>query len=105
MASNLDAPTKLIPASASDKAYKFAIADQGVSGTFNDFKHTENDPAKVTILVDKNGDGVFNMKKEAFDAVKPFRVGASVFEVASIDPRGTKVILRRSGKAASRAAV
>jgi len=84
-----------------EKAYKFAITDQGVSGTFNDFKHGEDDPAKVTILVDKNGDGVFNMKKEAFDAVKPFRVGASVFEVASIDSRGTKVTLRRSGKAAS----
>lgn len=82
-----------------EKNYKVALADQGVSGTFDDFKHGEDDPAKVTILIDKNGDGVFNMKKESFDAVKPFRIGASVFEVASIDPRGTKVTLRRSGKA------
>lgn len=83
-----------------DRTYKLALVDQGVGGTFNDFRHSEDDPAKVTILVDKNVDGMFNMKKEAFDAANPFRVGAKVFEVASIDARGTAVTLKSSGKKA-----
>ncbi len=82
------------------KAYKLALMDQGVGGTFNDFRHGEDDPAKVTVLIDKDGDGVFNMRKEAFDAVKPFRIGGSVFEVASIDARGTTLTLKKSGKKA-----
>ena len=82
------------------KAYKLALADQGIGGIFNDFRHGEDDPAKVTVLIDKDGDGAFNMRKEAFDAVKPFRIGGSVFEVASIDPRGTTLTLKKSGKKA-----
>jgi thiol-disulfide isomerase/thioredoxin len=79
-----------------DKSYRIALVDQGVAGTFNDFRHDEDDPAKVTVLVDKDGDGKFNMQKEAFDAAKPFRI-LNKFEVVSIDPRGTTIRLKKSG--------
>ena len=80
------------------KAYRFALVDQAINGKFNDLKHGDDEPPKVTVLVDRNGDGKFDLKKEAFDASKPFRVGGVAYQVISIDVRGTHVALQQSSK-------
>lgn len=83
------------------RAYRIALIDQDVSGRFNDFKHGEEEPARVVVLVDRNNDGEYDMRREAYDASRPFRIGASSFEVSSIDVRGMQVALKRSDKRAS----
>ena len=41
------------------------LVDQAVNGKFNDLKHGDEEPAKVTVLVDRNGDGKFDLKTGA----------------------------------------
>ncbi len=78
--------------------YQIALVDQGVDGRFDSFKHDEDDPARVTLLIDRNNTGHFDLKHDAFDAAKPFRLGGSVYEVASINPRGTHITMEKSNK-------
>lgn len=84
--------------SVGGKTYRIALVDQTVTARFSDFKHEEDAPAKVTVLVDKNGDGQFDLRKEAFDAAKPFRVGGIRLQVTGIDVRGTHVSLTKTDK-------
>ncbi len=81
------------------RAYKMALVDQGVNGKFNEFQHEEGESARVTLFIDRNGDGRFD-EKETFDAGKPFRLSGATYEVAQIDARGTLVTLKKSGKSA-----
>lgn len=81
-------------------SYKVALVDQAVNGRFDDYKHAEGEPAKVSILIDKNGDGRFDPKTETFDAGAPFRVAGGSYEVATIDARGTTLALKSSDKRA-----
>ncbi len=80
------------------RAYRVALVDQNINGKFNDFQHDEGDPARVTLLIDKNNDGRFDPKTEAFDAAKPFRLAGASYEVTAIDVRGLSLALRKSGK-------
>lgn len=83
-------------------SYRMALVDQSVNGKFNEFQHEEGDPARVTLFIDRNGNGKFE-DKEAFDAGKPFRMAGATYEVASIDARGTSVALKKSGRSAGNA--
>ncbi len=81
-------------------SYKVALVDEAVNGRFDDYKHATGEPVKVSILIDKNGDGRFDPKTETFDAGAPFRVAGGSFEVATIDARGTTLALKTSDKKA-----
>ncbi len=80
------------------RAYRVALVDQTVNGKFNEFQHDDGDPARVTLMIDKNNDGRFDPKTEAFDAAKPFRLAGASYEVSAIDVRGLSLALRKSGK-------
>ena len=80
------------------RAYHVALVDQSVNGKFNEFQHDEGDPARVTLLIDKNNDGRFDPKTEAFDVAKPFRLAGASYEVTQIDARGLSLALRKSSK-------
>ncbi len=84
------------------RSYRMALVDQGVNGKFNEFQHEEGDPARVTVMIDRNGNGKFE-DKEMFDAAKPFRMAGATYEVMSIDARGTSITLKKSGKSAGNA--
>lgn len=73
--------------------YRCALVDQTLSGVFNEFKHGEDEPARVTLLIDKNEDGQFDPRRETFDAAKPFRIGGGTYHVVSIDVRGTHLVV------------
>src|SRR5579871_718689 len=62
------------------KSYSAVLVDQNVTGRFNDFKHADDEPAKVLLVIDRNGDGTFDIRRGAFDVAKPFRLGGSVYE-------------------------
>jgi thiol-disulfide isomerase/thioredoxin len=80
------------------RSYRVALVDQGVDGRFDAFKHEEDDPPRVTLLIDRSNTGRFNLRRDAFDASKPFRLGAAVYEVTSINVRGTHLTLQKSNK-------
>ena len=82
-------------------AYRVALVDQAVNGKFNDFQHDASDPARVTLLIDKNNDGRFDTKTEAFDAAKPFRLAGTSYEVTQIDARGLSLAVRKSSRRVS----
>jgi thiol-disulfide isomerase/thioredoxin len=82
------------------KSYLAALVDQNVTGCFNDFKHADGEPAKVLLLVDRNGTGAFDIRRGAFDAAKPFRLGGGVYEISKIDAKGTLIVLTPSAKTA-----
>ena len=81
-----------------DKTYKIALVDQNADGVFNQFTHEESAPSKVLILIDRNGDGRFDLKRESFDLAKPFRLAGASYEIANIDARGTIVGLKKTNK-------
>ena len=84
------------------RVYKIALVDQSVNGKFNEFQHEDGEPARVTLFIDRNGNGKFE-EKEAYDAAKLLRVAGATYEVATIDVRGTSVTLKKSGNSASNA--
>ena len=83
-----------------DQSFKIALVDQNGNGVFNQYAHDENSPSRVLILVDRNSDGKFDLKREAFDLAKPFRLAGGAYEVASIDARGTIIALKKTTKPA-----
>ncbi len=77
------------------RTYRVALVDQRVDGKFSGFKHAASDPAAVSLLIDKNGNGVFDLPQEAYDAGRPFILNNARYHVLSIDVRGTHVVLER----------
>src|SRR5262249_5337412 len=59
-------------------------------------EHPERTPPRVQVVIDRDGDGKFDVKYEAYDAAKPFNIGGTTYEVASIDPSGARLTLRKS---------
>jgi peroxiredoxin len=80
------------------RSFRIALVDQNSTARFDDFMHEQEEPAKVTVLVDRNNDGLFDLKREVFDAAMPFRVGGATYRVTAIDPRGMQMTLRRTEK-------
>lgn len=80
------------------KSYRVALVDQTLNARFNDFKHDPEEPARVTLLVDKDGDGRFDPRRESYDAAKPIRLGGMRFVVNKIDVRGTTIALAKADK-------
>jgi len=82
------------------KTYRVALVDETVDGRFDQFKHDDGEPGRVSLYIDRLNKGQFDPKKDRFDAGKPFRFAGSTFEVVSIDPRGTLLSLKSSSKSA-----
>lgn len=75
------------------RTYRIALVDETATGLFNSYDHDDDQPVKVHLLIDRNGDGKFDPKRETFDALLPFRLASGSYQVKSIDPRGTFLTL------------
>ncbi len=78
------------------RVYRMALIDQAMDGRYGNYKHEAGQPAKVSLLIDRNGNGEFDLPGEANDIAKPFRLGVGSYEVATIDNKGTTISLKRS---------
>lgn len=78
------------------RAYRIALVDQDLSGRFDHFRHDADASPRVTVLIDRDNDGTFDVRREAYDAAKPFRIGARTYTVTHIDARGTQMVLKKS---------
>ena len=79
-----------------DRTYKVALIDQALDGRYANYKHEDGQPAKVVLLIDRNGNGQFDLPGEAYDLAKPFRLGGASYEVATVDNKGTTISLKKS---------
>ena len=75
------------------RTYRIALVDETATGLFNSYDHDDDQPVKVHLLIDRNGDGKFDPKKETYDALLPFRLASGSYQVKSIDLRGTFLTL------------
>ena len=75
------------------RTYRIALVDETATGLFNAYDHDDDQPIKVHLLIDRNNDGIFDPKKETYDALLPFRLTTGSYQVKSIDLRGTFLTL------------
>ena len=80
------------------RTYRIALVDETTTGVFNSYDHDDDQPVKVHLLIDRNGDGTFDPKRETFDALLPFRLASSSYQVKSIDLRGTFLTLGNAAR-------
>ena len=80
------------------RTFRAALVDQSGTGLFNNYDHEDDQPVRVSLMIDRNEDGVFNPKKETFDAGSPFRFGSGSYEVKSIDTRGLIITVGQAGR-------
>ncbi len=78
------------------RSYRVALIDMGLDGRYADYKHADGQAPKVVLLIDRNGNGAFEIPAEAYDLAKPFRLGTSSYEVASVDNKGTLIAVKKS---------
>ena len=78
------------------RSYRVALIDTALDGRYGNFKHEEGQPPKVIILIDRNGNGSFELPSEAYDVSKPFRLSGLSYEIATVDNKGTTISLKRS---------
>lgn len=77
--------------SVGSRNYKIALVDQKVDAKYNDYKHEETAEPKLLLYIDRNGDGVFDPKREVYDVARPIKIAGQTLNVASIDTRGTRI--------------
>ncbi|MCS6777860.1 MAG: TlpA disulfide reductase family protein [Chloroherpetonaceae bacterium] len=78
------------------KEYTVMLLDERAAGHFGTVMHPENEPPRVSLLVDRNGDGRFDMRYEQYDLARPFNIAGNVYEVDVVSPDGATLKLKRS---------
>jgi len=95
------------------RSYRVALIDMALDGKYGNYKHESGQPPKVVLLIDRNGNGNFDVPTdangalmlsstrpvhlaEACDVMEPFRIGGLSYEVATMDSKGTTISLKRS---------
>lgn len=83
-----------------DTKYSAALVDDKCTG---DFRGADNaDPSGVSLLLDLNGDGKFDIKSERFDIRRPFNVGGTNYEVTGLTAGGSFTITKSDKTVAER---
>lgn len=83
------------------RAYSILLWDRGARGEFNyPVESLTNRPPseKVMLYVDRDGDGKFSTKYEAYDLARPFALDGVTYELGGIEPDGSQVRFRKSGE-------
>ena len=79
------------------KAYSILLLDEFASGRFDKTAHGEKEPAGVSLLIDRDGNGKFG-QGERYDPSKPFNIGGTTYEVEKIAVDGSLIQLKVSDK-------
>lgn len=77
------------------KSYDVMLLDEMAAGRYDVTAHGDREPPRVTLLIDRNGDGQFG-KGEQFDLAKPFNIGGETYAVDQISPDGASIKLKVS---------
>lgn len=79
-----------------DKEYPALLVDDASRGDFRGI----NDPkdSKVSLLLDVNGSGTFELRNERFDVRQPFNLSGTTYEITGLTPVGGKFEIIKSSK-------
>jgi thiol-disulfide isomerase/thioredoxin len=77
------------------KRVKVVLLDEQTTGRYDQVQHPDRTP-RVQLAIDRDGDGKFDLRYEVYDLARPFNIGGTTYEVASIDPAGARLTLRKS---------
>jgi peroxiredoxin len=81
-----------------DKAYAALLADDAVTGDFR--APMDEKVAPPALLVDVNGDGKFDRRRESVDIRKPFNIGGTTYELGSMVASGASFEVVKSTQTA-----
>lgn len=79
-----------------DKNYKAALVDDASSGDFRGIDDPKD--SKVSLLIDVNGGGSFDLRGERFDVRQPFNISGTTYEVTGLSAMGGKFEIIKSSK-------
>ena len=79
------------------KSYGILLLDEMAAGRYDNLAHGEKEPMKVSLLIDRDGDGKYG-KGERFDLNQPFNIGGTTYEVDKIAADGSRIALKVSDK-------
>jgi peroxiredoxin len=68
------------------KSYGALLADDSSSGDFRGQKGKQG--GLVSLVLDLNGDGKFDRRREGLDVNKPFNIGGTTYEIRGMTPSG-----------------
>jgi thiol-disulfide isomerase/thioredoxin len=75
------------------KSYNAMLVDDLAAG---DFRGRDGEQSGVRLLLDANGDGQFDSRREAHDVKKPFNIGGTTWELANMSADGKFKIVKSS---------
>jgi thiol-disulfide isomerase/thioredoxin len=75
-------------ATLSGKTYHAMLLNTACNGDFTG-KHEAGQPRSTALLIDINGDGRFDGRREAFDVTAPFNVKGTTWQLADLTPSGS----------------
>jgi len=81
----------------SGRTYAAMLTDDGVRGDFRGPQAGEKG-AGVQLLIDVNGDGKFDRRREGFAVNKPFNIGGTTYELAGLTASGSSLQLVKSSQ-------
>lgn len=74
-----------------DKSYAAMLVDEMTSG---DFRGAEGKASRVRLLIDSNGDGKFDSRREGYDIKSPFNIGGTTYAVSGMTAAGSFEIVQ-----------
>jgi thiol-disulfide isomerase/thioredoxin len=72
----------------SGKTYHSMLLNSACNGDFSG-KHEAGQPRATAFMIDINGDGRFDMRREVFDVTAPFNVKGTTWQLADLTPDGS----------------
>lgn len=79
-----------------EKEYTAALVDDLARGDFRGLDDEED--SKVSLLLDINGSGRFDLRGERFDVRQPFNIGGTTYEINGLTPIGGTFEIIKSDK-------
>ncbi len=76
------------------KTYPIRLADTAATGDFRG--NTAGGTSGVLLLIDVNGNGVFDARGESFDIGQPFNIRGMTYEITDVSASGDTLTLRKS---------
>lgn len=74
-----------------DKSYAAMLVDEMTGG---DYRGAEGKSSRIRILIDSDGDGKFDSRREAYDIRTPFNIGGTTYELSGMTAAGRFQIVK-----------
>ena len=81
-----------------DAAYKVLLSDDRATG---DYRGQAGEESGVRLLIDVNGNGIFDRRGESYDVTKPFNIKGTTYEIKNMTAAGDSFQIMPSAQTAA----